>query len=59
MNINKTSRRQGALARLEAQLKSGKKPQKVEGKDTGKKTELTENDTKRIQKEITLLKEKV
>jgi|AntRauTorcE11897_2_1112592.scaffolds.fasta_scaffold128144_2 hypothetical protein len=59
MNVNKTTRRESALARLQAQLKSGKKPQKVEGKDTGKKTELTENDSKRIQKEITVLKERV
>jgi len=59
MNVNKTTRREDALARLQAQLKSGKKPQKVEGKDTGKKTEHTENDTKRIQKEITVLKERV
>lgn len=54
-----TDRRQGALARLEAQLKSGKKFEKVEGKETGKKIELSDKDKTRIQKEITTLKNRV
>ena len=52
-------RREGALARLEAQLKSGKKPEKNDGKETSKKVELTDKDKTRINKEITILKERV
>ena len=59
MKAGRTERREGALARLEAQLKSGKKPEKVDGKETGKKVELTDKDKTRIQKEITTLKERV
>ena len=50
-------RREGALSRLEAQLKSGKKPEKIKGNSTGKMVELGENDVKRIKKEMGILKE--
>lgn len=59
MKNGRTERRQGALERLEAQLKSGKKPEKVKGKSTGKMVELGDNDLKRIKNEITTLKERV
>ena len=50
-------RRTGAQERLEAQLKSGNKPEKVKGKSTGKMVSLGENDIKRIKKELGSLKE--
>jgi hypothetical protein len=59
MKNGRTERRQGALSRLEAQLKSGKKPEKVKGKSTGKTVELGEKDQKRINSEIKILKERV
>jgi hypothetical protein len=59
MNVKKTTRREGALKRLEAQLKTGKKPLKMDDVDTGKKIELTEKDSNRIKAEITTLKAKV
>ena len=58
MKNGRTERRQGALSRLEAQLKSGKKPEKVKGKSTGKMVELGDNDKKRINKEIEILKDR-
>jgi len=45
-------RRQGALGRLEAQLKAGTKPEKINGKTTANMIPLTEGDKKRIAKEI-------
>lgn len=59
MNANKTQRRESTLGRLQAQLKSGIKPLKEDGKDTGKTIKLTEKDIERIKKEITTLKERV
>ena len=52
-------RQQGALSRLEAQLKSGKKPEKVNKKSTGKMVELGDKDKTRITAEIGVLKKKV
>jgi hypothetical protein len=46
------SRREGAKERLEAQLKTGKKPEKVNGKTTMNSVSLTEFDKKRINNEI-------
>lgn len=46
------SRREGAKERLELQLKTGKKPEKVNGKTTTNSVPLTEFDKKRINKEI-------
>lgn len=59
-----TERRQGAFDRLEAQLKKGKKPFKAKGDEkltssTPKMVDLTENDTKRIKKELKVLKERL
>ena len=51
-------RRLGALERLNAQLKKGKKRKKVNGRETDKLVELSEKDVKRIKKEITLLEER-
>ena len=55
-------RRTGVQERLEAQLKSGKKPFKAKGDEkitssTPKMVDLTENDVKRIKKELGTLKE--
>ena len=55
----RTERQQGALSRLEAQLKSGKKPEKVNKKSTGKMVELGDKDKSRITAEIGVLKKKV
>lgn len=45
-------RRDGAKERLEAQLKAGTKPEKLNGKTTSKMVQLTEADKKRINSEI-------
>jgi len=50
-------RRTGVQERLEAQLKSGTKQEKVNGKSTSKMIPLGENDVKRIKKELGVLKE--
>lgn len=47
-------RRKNALARLEAQLISGVKTEKK----SSKKVPLTDSDKKRIEKEISILKER-
>lgn len=52
-------RREGALSRLEVQLKSGKKPEKVNKKSTGKMIELGDKDKSRITSEIEVLKKRV
>lgn len=55
MNSQKRVRKISALGRLEAQLKSKMKPQRVDGKTTMKKIPLTEADEKRIKNEIKVL----
>jgi hypothetical protein len=52
----KQTRKESTLARLESQLVSGVKPEKVNGKTTEKKIKLTETDVKRINNEIGKLK---
>ena len=59
MKAGRTERRQGVLARLEAQLKSGKKPEKVNKKSTGKMIEIGDKDKSRITAEIEVLKKRV
>jgi hypothetical protein len=54
-SVAATERRKGALARLEAQLTSGVKP----SKKTNKKVPLSKHDVKRIEKEISILKERL
>ena len=44
------------LERLESQLATGKKPEKINGKTTNKKVNLTEKDKLRINSEIKILK---
>lgn len=56
-NVNK--RRIRSLQRLEDQLKSGKKPMKVDGRTTDKKEDLTEKDIKRIEAQMTVLKDRI
>jgi hypothetical protein len=48
-------RRRSAIDQREAQLKVGTKPEKVGGRTTNKQIPLTENDVKRIKKEIEVL----
>jgi hypothetical protein len=55
----KRKRQSSALNLLEAQLKTGTKPEKVEGRTTNKQISHNESDTKRIKKEIEVLKKKV
>ena len=45
-------RRESAKAMLEAQLKRGTKPEKINGKTTSNMVALTDADRKRIEKEI-------
>jgi len=52
----KQRRREATLTRLESQLSSGVKPEKVNNKTTQNTVNLTEVDIKRIQKEISTLK---
>lgn len=52
----KQTRREATLARLESQLASGVKPEKVNGKTTQNKVKLSETDVKRINSEISKLK---
>ena len=51
------TRRSGVIARLESQLKSGRKPSKEEGSKG--MAELNEADIKRINKEIDILKTRI
>ena len=55
----KRKRQTSALNILEAQLKSGTKPEKIEGCTTNKQIPFNESDTKRIKKEIEILQKKV
>ena len=55
----KRKRQTSALNILEAQLKSGTKPEKIEGRTTNKQIPFNESDTKRIKKEIEILQKKV
>jgi hypothetical protein len=51
------TRRSGVIARLESQLKSGNKPSKEENRKV--MVELTDFDTKRINKELEVLKTRI
>jgi hypothetical protein len=51
-------RRESAKAMLEAQLKRGTKPEKINGKTTTNMVALTDADKKRIQREIDVLNNK-
>jgi hypothetical protein len=55
----KNLRRRNALRRLEAQLKSGKKPLESARLSERVMQDLTESDIKRIKKEIEILKSKI
>ena len=48
-------RQQRALEGLQRQLQVGTKPEKIEGKTTGKQVPLTDKDKIRIEKEINIL----
>jgi hypothetical protein len=49
------NRRRIVLTRLQEQLKSGKKPERVDGNTTTKMVALGDKDKSRIEKEITTL----
>lgn len=54
----KRIRRISAIEQRQAQLKIGTKPEKVDGRTTNKQIPLTENDIKRIKKEIEVLEKR-
>lgn len=53
------TRRNTVIKALESQLKSGKKYEKVNGKTTNKKVDLTDSDKERISKELETLKSRL
>ena len=59
MKAGRHERREGAKTRLEAQLKSGMKPEKINKKSTGKLIALGDKDKSRITSEIEVLKKKI
>lgn len=52
---NHTSRKETAKRLLEEQLKRNTKPEKINGKSTGNLIPLTDEDIKRIKRELTAL----
>ncbi len=52
MNINRKMRTERSIKRLEEQLNSGVKPEKVDGKTTNNRIPLTDKDRTRIETEI-------
>lgn len=54
----KKQRQKNALERLKVQLSDGTKPEKLEGKTTGKRIPLTDKDKERINREIKTLEGK-
>ena len=56
--VGKNRRRRSAVEQREAQLKVGTKPEKVGGRTTNKQIPLSENDVKRIKKEIEVLQKR-
>ncbi len=56
---NANARRAGALERLKAQLKSGVKPEKVDGKTTNNTVMLTTTDEHRINSLIDKLTQRI
>lgn len=60
MTSKQRRRKLSTLERLEKQLKSGHKPEKIDGKTSlTKKVPLTESDVKRIKKELEVLEKAV
>ena len=59
MKKGQYERRKGVLDRLTAQLKSGKKVKKVDGRTTTVKVDLTEGDKNRIKNEISTLEKRI
>lgn len=57
--VQKQSRQRRVLESLEKQLKSGLRAEKIDGKTTGKKVPMSEQDIKRIKKEIDILSKSV
>jgi hypothetical protein len=56
MNMRKIIRQKAALERLEDQLESGKKPERIVGKTTNKLVPLEKTDIERIKKQIEILR---
>lgn len=59
LNGVKKRRQVSALERLEKQLQSGVKPEKLEGQGTSLNVPLSEKDVKRIKGEIQTLKSRI
>ena len=59
MAINKKGAREKALVRLQNQLKSGTKPDRVDGKTTSNRVPLTDSDKTRIGKEMEFVNKKI
>lgn len=59
MKKGSIERRKRVLEYLEDQLKKGKKPEKINDVSTGKLVNLTEEDKKRIQYQIKVLKQRI
>ena len=58
MNVQVKARREKVSLRLESQLKLGNKPEKIDGKSSGRLIPLNDNDIKRINSEIEKLKKR-
>lgn len=54
-----TKRRKTALEALENQLAGKTKPEKIDGKTTENRVELTDTDIERIKKQIAVLKSRI
>lgn len=52
-------RQKSALTLRVEQLKSGKKPEKIDGRTTNKQIELTDSDRNRIKNEIEVLEKRL
>jgi len=59
MSVKIRNRRTRAFQRLESQLNTGNKPEKIEGRTTSKQIPLNESDKKRISKELDILKNRL
>lgn len=57
--IQKQTRQRSTLLRLEEQLKSGLRSEKIDGRTTGNKIPQTEHDVKRLKKEIDILNQSI
>jgi hypothetical protein len=59
MTSKQRRRKVSAFNRLEAQLKTGSKPEKVDGRTTTNNIQLSESDKNRMKKELETLQKSV